>query len=491
MKNLLYQLRVLTIPILALGLFACNNDDEGGGEMDSDPNIVELAQGSSALSSLVAALTVADELPGTDLIGTLSGPGPFTVFAPTDAAFSALLNDLDGYDDLSDFDTDEERALLADILAYHVVAGIAAQSTDLTDGGTIATVQGETITTRLGSGVAIEDATDVAANVTTANVQASNGVVHVIDKVLLPQAVIDALEEAAANRDIVEVAVANSDLSALVEALTEADLVAALQADGPFTVFAPTNDAFATFLSTNGFASVQDVPDELLVQILLNHVVSGTYMSGDLSTGYVSSLSTAAPGDANLSLFINTEGGVMINGVSEVSTADVEATNGVIHIVDAVIGIPTVVTFATADPNFSTLVTALTDLTPATDFAGILSRTEGGNGDGLDPDFTVFAPTNDAFDALASIPDEDVLTQVLLHHVVSGNVRSSDLTDGIMPATLEGDMITINLPGTGDNIADVTDGAGNTGIGIIAVDVQAGNGVIHVLNQVMIPDTMN
>ncbi len=158
---------------------------------------------------------------------------------------------------------------------------------------------------------------------------------------------------------------------------------------------------------------------------------------------------------------------------------------------DAVIDIPTVVTFATADPNFSTLVSALTDLTPATDFAGILSRTEGGNMDGLDPDFTVFAPTNDAFDALASIPDEDVLTQVLLHHVVSGNVRSGDLTDGIMPATLEGDMITINLPGTGDNIADVTDGSGNTGIGIIAVDVQAGNGVIHVLNQVMIPDTMN
>ena len=110
----------------------------------------------------------------------------------------------------------------------------------------------------------------------------------------------------------------------------------------------------------------------------------------------------------------------------------------------------------------------------------------------IDPSFTVFAPTNAAFDALAEIPEEGVLTQVLLHHVVAGaNVRSGDLTDGIMAGTLEGDDITINLPGTGDNIADVTDGSGVDDIGIVAVDVQAGNGVIHVLNKVMIPNTNN
>ena len=74
---------------------------------------------------------------------------------------------------------------------------------------------------------------------------------------------------------------------------------------------------------------------------------------------------------------------------------------------------------------------------------------------------------------------------------MTGNVHSGDLTDGIAPATLEGDAITINLPGTGDNIADITDGAGNTGIGVVVVDVQANNGVIHVVNQVMIPDTTN
>ena len=124
----------------------------------------------------------------------------------------------------------------------------------------------------------------------------------------------------------------------------------------------------------------------------------------------------------------------------------------------------------------------------------ILSRTEGSNADGINPEFTVFAPTNDAFPDLDAIPGEVVLTQVLLHHVVSeANITSSDLTpDGDTPATtLEGDEIIITLPGTDPNIADVTDGAGNTGKGIIAVDVQAGNGIIHVLDAVLIPDTTN
>jgi uncharacterized surface protein with fasciclin (FAS1) repeats len=139
-----------------------------------------------------------------------------------------------------------------------------------------------------------------------------------------------------------------------------------------------------------------------------------------------------------------------------------------------------------ADPNFSTLVDALTTLTPATDFASILSTQNG-----TDPaPFTVFAPTNDAFAALPAIPAEDVLTQILLHHVIGGaNVRSGDLTPegDTVAQTLEGDNMTISLPGSSGNIADVTDGADNADIGIIAVDVQAGNGVIHVLNKVMIP----
>ena len=211
-----------------------------------------------------------------------------------------------------------------------------------------------------------------------------------------------------------------------------------------------------------------------------------------MSNSYANTLASYAENE-NLSIYINTDDGVTLNGVSTVAVADVVASNGIIHAVDTVIDLPTVTTFAVADPTFSTLVSALTTLTPATDFAGILSRTSGGNMDNIDPPFTVFAPTNDAFAALEAIPEEDVLTQVLLHHVVGGaNVRSGDLTEGNNPATtLEGDDITITLPGTDGNNADVTDGSGSDDIGIIVVDVQANNGVIHVLNKVMIPDTNN
>ncbi len=286
-------------------------------------------------------------------------------------------------------------------------------------------------------------------------------------------------------QNIVEIALETPNLTSLVAALTTADgdLVTVLQGDGPFTVLAPTNDAFAAFLSANGFNTLEDVPTDVLTQILLNHVIMADVVANDLITsgaGYTNTLATG-PNNNAMSLYFNTSDGVTFNGVSTVTQADIEATNGTIHIVDAVIGIPTVVTFAAADPSFSTLVTALTDLTPATDFVSVLQ------GEGP---FTVFAPTNEAFSALPAIPEEEVLTQVLLYHVVGGNVTSSDLTNpGETTAeTLQGDSITITLPGSEGTIANVTDASGASDIGIVAVDVQAGNGVIHVLNKVMIPN---
>ena len=286
-------------------------------------------------------------------------------------------------------------------------------------------------------------------------------------------------------QNIVEIALETPNLTSLVAALTAADgdLVTVLQGDGPFTVLAPTNDAFTAFLSANGFNTLEDVPTDVLTQILLNHVIMADVVANDLITsgaGYTNTLATG-PNNNAMSLYFNTSAGVTFNGVSTVTQADIEATNGTIHIVDAVIGIPTVVTFAVADPSFSTLVTALTDLTPATDFVSTL--------EGEGP-FTVFAPTNEAFSALPAIPEEEALTQVLLYHVVGGNVTSSDLTNpGETTAeTLQGDSITITLPGSEGNIANITDASGATDIGIVAVDVQAGNGVIHVLNKVMIPN---
>ncbi len=160
----------------------------------------------------------------------------------------------------------------------------------------------------------------------------------------------------ATDPDIVDLAIATDDLSNLVAALQSADLVAALQADGPFTVFAPTNAAFEAFLAANNFASLEDVPVDVLTQVLLNHVVAGEFTSGSLTTQYVSSLSTAGAGGNNLSLYIDTAAGVTINGISDVVTPDVDATNGVVHIVDAVIGLPNIVDHALANSNLSSLV---------------------------------------------------------------------------------------------------------------------------------------
>jgi uncharacterized surface protein with fasciclin (FAS1) repeats len=282
---------------------------------------------------------------------------------------------------------------------------------------------------------------------------------------------------------ITGIAVGNKDFSILVEALTKADLAKTLQGAGPFTVFAPTNAAFTAFLKTTPYASIKDVPTEALTQILLNHVVSGKVKSTDLSTGYVKTLAKGAASSTNtLSMYVNTASGVKLNGVSKVTTADIMASNGVIHIVDAVIGLPTIVDHAVANPNFTTLVAALT-YNPASGFAGILSGT-------ASSPFTVFAPTNDAFGAfltetgysgLSAIP-ANVLEKTLKYHVVAGaNVQSSQLTNDQVVGTFSGQNVTVKFTPT--RLLDVS----NRNCNIIAVDVQCSNGIIHVLDKVLLP----
>lgn len=285
---------------------------------------------------------------------------------------------------------------------------------------------------------------------------------------------------------IVDIAVASDNLTSLVAALQNANLVTTLTGDGPFTVLAPTNDAFAAFLTSNGFSSLDDVPVDILTNILLNHVVSGSIASTDLSTGYANTLATSSASGTVMSLYIDISNGVKFNGVSSVSTADIFADNGIVHVVDAVIGLPSVVTFAVADPTFSTLVAALTRDDLTTDFVGVLSTATGTS----PAPFTVFAPTNDAFGSLLSELsiagladiDEPTLDAVLKNHVVAGlNVFDTDLTDNMTVPTLGGD-ITANVTGG----ATLTDNSGRI-IDIIATNVQADNGVIHAINRVILP----
>ena len=270
------------------------------------------------------------------------------------------------------------------------------------------------------------------------------------------------------------------DLSILVDALVRADLVSVLEGTGTYTVFAPTNAAFTQFLADNNFSSLDEVPVDVLTNILLNHVLGTMNKSTDLSNLYTTTLATAQGN--NVSMYINTDSGVRINGVSSVSTADIEASNGVIHIVDAVIGIPSVVTFATADPTFETLVAALTRSDLTTDFVSVLS------GDGP---FTVFAPTNGAFGDLltelgiSGLGDIDVATldAVLKTHVIAGaNVIDSQLVDGSTVTPISEAGLTVDLS-SGAKLVDPRDRT----IDIIATNVQAGNGVIHAINKVILP----
>ena len=462
---------------LALFGFSCSDDDDNSNPAPpQERSIVEIALDTPELTILVQALQRAS------LVDVLEGDGPFTVLAPTNAAFTAFLNQ-NGYASLNDVPVDA----LTQVLLNHVIMA------DITSSDLIALGSGYasgSATSNFGLKISIFfDTTNGvrfnnAGSVTTADINASNGTIHIINGVLgLP--------------DIVDHAINNPSFTSLVTALGAADgnLVDVLRGAGPFTVLAPDNDAFTSFL--NG-APLGGVDTAALAQILLNHVIIGSPINSEFlinaGAGYTNTGATGAGGNS-MSLYYNTSDGVTFNGISSVFQADVVGTNGIIHAVDAVIDIPTVVTFAAADPNFSTLVSALTELTPGTDFVEILSRTSGSNADGINPDYTVFAPTNDAFDALiedlGGVPNEVTLTNVLLYHVVDeANVVSGDLTNpgDTVVTPLANGTFTITLPGTGDNIANVADGSGATDIGIIAVDVQAGNGVIHVLNKVMLPN---
>ncbi|MGB3607723.1 fasciclin domain-containing protein [Psychroserpens sp.] len=478
MKIISKLLKFLPLILVLLAFQACSDDDDGGTPVDPALlNIVEIASANPNLSSLVAALGAADG----DLVNLLSS-GTFTVLAPDNDAFQALLDSNDAWDTIDDIDS----AVLAQVLLNHVING-SVTSADLT-------AQGSGYTKTNADGVAsqklslyYDTSNGVTFNGTStvatggADISASNGTIHIIDAVIALPSIVDLV---AAN---------TNNLSLLTSSLVDEDLDDVLAGDGPFTVFAPTDAAFTGFSNDNGNA---------LSEILLNHVLIGTSaISTGLDTGYVTTGATFDDGDTdddnnvNLSLFINTDGGVNLNGVSTVTTADIIGTNGVVHVVNGVIDLPTIVTHAQANPGLSALVASLLEA-DGSDANPMLVPTLSGDGP-----FTVFAPLDTAFTALlatdatwnspADIPDA-LLNSVLTHHVIVGaNARAEGLTDGMMPETLEGDLITINLPGNDDNAAKITDGSGNEDIDIVLTNVQCANGVVHAVESVLIPDTTN
>ena len=290
-----------------------------GVQAQEAQDIVDIAASNEDFSTLVAAVQAAG------LVDALKGEGPFTVFAPTNAAFAALP------DGALDALVADPAGDLTQILLYHVLSG-KVMAADVTDGLEATTLQGGAVTFTVTDGaVKIND-----ANIVVTDIQASNGVIHVIDAVIVPPApesTPEATPEPAAEApvgDIVDIAASNEDFSTLVAAVQAAGLVDALKGEGPFTVFAPTNAAFAALPDGALDALVAD-PAGDLTQILLYHVLSGKVMAADVTDGLEA---TTLQGGAVT--FTVADGAVKINDANIVVT-DIEATNGVIHVIDAVI----------------------------------------------------------------------------------------------------------------------------------------------------------
>ena len=501
-------MRIVPLTILITAMLICSPL----AIADETEDIPTNASNTGNHDSLVAALVQAE------LVATLEGDGPFTVFAPTDQAFT------DAGIDLAALDNEEGKITLTDILLYHVYSGSVASS-DVTDGMTATMVNGDDVTFTVSDTVMVNDAT-----VVTADVIASNGIIHVIDKVLMPPA--DLV-------DIPTVASNTGNHDSLVAALVQAELVATLEGDGPFTVFAPTDQAFTD--AGIDLAALDNEEGKItLTDILLYHVYSGSVASSDVTDGMTA---TMVNGDDVTFTVSDT---VMVNDATVV-TADVIASNGIIHVIDKVLMPPadepvvteedgdicynmnthTVSAGATFDEcmayvyyeNYEmngqtftgcyNLVTHTPSMvsqeeceaymwTPAVDIAMTASATTIHNSlvaaltqadlvSALQADgpFTVFAPTDEAFEAagidLAALDTEEgktTLVDILTYHVYSGSVASTDVTDELTVTMLNGDNASFTVS---DGVVKIEDA------NITLADVPASNGVIHVIDKVLMP----
>lgn len=404
--------------------------------------ITDIVNGSDVHNTLETALDVS----GLDDI--LSGEGSFTLFAPTDAAFDLLdpvvLQSL----------LDDPNGALTDVLLYHALdSEVLAE--DLSDGDIVTTINGKDATITVNAdGAFINDAL-----ISITNLEADNGVVHVIDAVLIPPTI-----------TVVDIAVGNPAFSTLVTAVTEAGLVETLQGEGPFTVFAPTNDAFDA-LPEGVLESLLDDPSGALTDILLYHVISDNLVSTGLMDGQKILTINGSPVKirmANGKIFINE---------AEIIATDFIADNGVVHAIDAVITpLPeTVVDIIVASEAHDTLEAAVI----AAELDGVLS------GEGP---FTVFAPTDDAFknlpegtiEALLMDPTGD-LADILLYHVLDSEVYGDELVDGQIVTTVLGKDIVVTLNSDGAFINDAK---------VTVTDIIAENGVVHVLDAVLSPPSV-
>lgn len=457
MKNLKSILKkhsnvFFSVLIISLSLFVVScDDDDDDDKYETNLNVVGVIKTNSDLSTLSTAIAAAN------LETALAGDGPFTIFAPNNDAFAkldpAVLNNIIS-----------TPSLLTSLLQYHVVSG-NVESTDLTNGSVPTLLSTQSVEVNISGGMVTLNG---SSEVVLADQKATNGVVHVIDEVLLP--------EDFYAQTIVQIAAGNPAFSILVDALSKpelADLLAA--ANDPtqdLTVFAPTNDAFNATLAALDKQSIDDLPVELLKEIVTYHILGGAVLSNELSNGDVPTLLP------NESVTVDLTDGVMINN-SMVVIPDVRAVNGVIHAIDGVLlpsyaatAVGTISEVILFDPNYTILVAALQK-------AELLETVSTTN------DLTLFAPDNAGFVAagITSLDDLDkqTLTPILLYHVLGAKVMSDELPEDGMATTLSSDQMM--YLGYLNNDVVLINGLTQ----ITGVDMEKSNGVVHIINRTLVP----
>lgn len=406
-------------------------------------SIVDVAASNPDFSMLVKAVQRAG------LVDTLESKGPFTVFAPDNNAFMAS-----GISDVDAVPVDQ----LKTILLYHVIGGAAVGSADVSAGPVVSAAD---LTLFLGTtaGVIINGGNAITggANVTSTDLKADNGLIHVIDRVILPP-------------DIPTAAIYGG-LTSLVGAVSAAadlpdgtSVMEALQGEGPFTVFAPTDEAFAGITAPGDPVALRD--------ILLYHVVAGAVPSTEIPA-MASSLLTNRWGNP-LTLIFNSAAGVKVN-MSEVVVADIKTTNGIVHLINKVLLPPNIIDMA----GIAGLQALAGAIGAAADLPGGVSIAEALQ---ADEPYTVFTPTDAAFGDIMAPTDAAVLRDVLLLHVVNAGtpVLSSGLPSSSVEA-LSGGELTFEAGGP------AVSSGGTMSAMIGPYDINVTNGVIHVIDKVLLP----
>ena len=429
---------------------------------ETTPNIVDTAIAAGSFNTLVAALQA------TGLDATLASEGPFTVFAPTDAAFAEL-----GDETINALLADPET--LSDILLYHVIPGASVDSTTaISLAGTSAeAANGDEFAISLDDGNLFIN----MSQVTSTDIMTSNGIIHVIDKVLLPPA---DMPTDTGTPNIVDTAVAAGSFTTLVAALQATGLDSTLAGAGPFTVFAPTDAAFDALGQDTINALLDDT--DTLSDILLYHVIAGQAVDAATAISLAgNSVTTANEDDIALRL----DGGSLFINDSMVVTTDITTSNGIIHVIDAVLLPPSDVA---PEP---TPTGTIYEVAKAAGFETLIAAAEiAGLKDALNHPgdiYTVFAPTDAAFQALgaetinALVADPDTLRDILLFHVIPGTVVDAETAMGLV-----GVEVTAGNGGT-LMLSHRDDGLYINDSRITVTDVEAVNGIIHVIDAVLLP----